>query len=155
MTSDCLNRQTTEIEVWFNTLVAQLQSDQLQLESNIASPEKKDLYSTLMTGKDEEFAELMREKSTIYFIEKIIVDYLTELKTRSCEPLKLALELSNSQVLVWAEIKDDDEKTEKDLILAEAKVNVKYDKFGFYVSSTIIEESDQLNIPAQYKPILN
>ncbi|MBI9052461.1 MAG: hypothetical protein JEY96_01505 [Bacteroidales bacterium] len=155
MNVKCHHKDTTGIEIWFDTLISQLKSDQIQLESNIASPEKKDLYSKLMSGKEEEFTEIMRDNSTIYFIEKLIVDYLYELKLRNCKPLKLALELSNSKVLVWAEIKDDDEKTEQDLILAEAKVNVKYDKYGFYISSTIIEKTDKLNIPTQYKPILN
>ena len=93
MTTECLNKENTEVEVWFDILISQLKSDQLQIESDVASPEIKDMYSKLMTGKEEEFAE--------------------------------------------------------------AKVNVKYDKFGFYITSTIIEENDKLNIPSQYKSILN
>jgi hypothetical protein len=65
-------------------------------------------------------------------------------------PKKLGLELSNSKVLVWAEIYDNDDETEKALILAQAKVNARYSKFGFAISSTIVEECDQLAVPNHY-----
>lgn len=70
-------------------------------------------------------------------------------------PLKLALGLSESKILVWSEIKDDDEETEDALLLIEAKINGKYRPFGFYVNSTIIEESDRISIPPHYQTIIN
>ena len=59
--------------------------------------------------------------------------------------------LSNSKLLVWSEIEDNDEDMEDALLIAEAKVNGKYQKDGFYINSTIVEKSDNLSIPNHYQ----
>ena len=62
--------------------------------------------------------------------------------------------LSDSKILVWAVVDDNDEKTEDALIIAEAKVNGKYYEKGFYLNSTIIEKSDNLSVPPHYQKII-
>lgn len=140
-------------EGWFDEFVASIRADQIQLETFIATKEKKEFYDLMISGSQNEIMHLARNASSIQFIKNIIFEYIHELNVRQCKPTKLAFNLSDAKVLVWAEIEDNDENTEDNLLLAEAKVNADYYKFGFHISSTILENSDHYPVPSQYKPV--
>lgn len=144
-----------QLEEWFENLINSIKVDKLQLETNTAHPLKKSLYDNLMGGNEAEVISEMRKMSSQYFIECLIRDYLTELNQRNVQPVQLAFDLNDAKILVWAEISDNDEDSEDGLILAEAKVNNEYSKFGIHISSTIIEKCDKLNVPAHYRSILD
>ena len=100
------------------------------------------------------FDEMVSKKtSSAFFIKNLIDSYFIELGERRARPNRVALELSNSKVLVWAEIENDDELTEDALILSAAKVNYAFSTFGFHISSTIVEVGDKLNVPKHYKEV--
>ena len=100
------------------------------------------------------FVEMVSKKtSSAFFIKNLIDSYFIELGERRARPNRVALELSNSKVLVLAEIENDDELTEDALILAAAKVNYAFSTFGFHISSTIVEVGDKLNVPKHYKEV--
>jgi len=100
------------------------------------------------------FVEMVSKKtSSAFFIKNLIDSYFIELGERRARPNRVALELSNSKVLVWAEIENDDELTEDALILSAAKVNYAFSTFGFHISSTIVEVDDKLNVPKHYKEV--
>ena len=139
---------------WFDGFMAQLSADQLQLETNTATPEKEAFYNRLASGSGDKINQMSRVQSSMYFIENLVRTYLNELGSRKRFPLKLAMDLSDAKVLVWAEIKDDDETTEDAMRLAEAKVNAQFMSYGFHLSSTIIEQSDCLSIPSHYQSII-
>ena len=65
-------------------------------------------------------------------------------------PKKLAFDINDTEVLVWAEIDNNNEELEKQLILAEAQVNSRYHQYGYDMTSMIVEESDLLPIPNHY-----
>lgn len=146
------NNDTKKIsqDAWFDDLVGTIRLDEQLLKNDLIDPEKKQMYHKLIEGNMEALSIDARNMSTQYFIAGLVNNYIKELSILSQNPKKLGLELSNSKVLVWAEIYDNDDETEKALILAQAKVNAQYDKFGFTISSTIIEECDQLEIPNHY-----
>ena len=101
------------------------------------------------------FVEMVSKKtSSAFFIKNLIDSYFIELGERRARPNRVALELSNSKVLVWAEIENDDELTEDALILSAAKVNYAFSTFGFHISSTIVEVDDKMNVPKHYKEVL-
>lgn len=137
-------------EAWFDEFVGTIRLDEQLLKNDLMEPEKKQMYHKLMEGNMEALSVDARNMSTQYFIAGLLNEYIKELSSLKHNPKKLGLELSNSKVLVWAEIYDNDEEAEKALILAQAKVNAQYDKFGFAISSTIVEECDQLAIPNHY-----
>ena len=100
------------------------------------------------------FVEMVSKKtSSAFFIKNLIDSYFIELGERRARPNRVALELSNSKVLVLAEIENDDELTEDALILSAAKVNYAFSTFGFHISSTIVEVADKLNVPKHYKEV--
>lgn len=145
--------QSIDSESWFDEMVANLRYDQTLYENDILEKDKKDVYDTMMSGNHEQLSDLGRQYSSTYFISKIVETYFKELVKAESKPNKLALELSHSQILVWAEILDDDDIMENALILAEAKINAYFSKYGFNISSTIVENSDCLQIPEHYKSV--
>jgi hypothetical protein len=137
-------------DAWFDDFVGTIRLDEQLLKNDLINPEKKQLYNKLFEGNVESLIVDARKMSTQYFIRSLINEYIKELSHLKHNPKKLGLELSNSKVLVWAEIYDNDDETEKALILAQAKVNAQYTKFGFAITSTIVEECDQLTVPSHY-----
>jgi len=83
----------------------------------------------------------------------LVHSYFLELMERKGVPNRLALDISDSKILVWAEIENDDDSVECALILSAAKANANFSKYGVHISSTIVEKRDNLIIPKQYKEI--
>ena len=84
-----------------------------------------------------------------YFVKKVVVEYLELLGDHL--PNRLAFDFNDSEVLVWAEIQNNQEELEKALTLAEAKINAKFHPYGFDMESMIVEENDGLKVPNHYK----
>jgi hypothetical protein len=145
----------TKVESWFEDLVAIIRADQLQIESNIASPQKAEFYNNLILGQMDKAMYMSRNMSTMHFIGKLLNDYVDIIKKSLPESnYKIAVDLSDAKVLVWAQIEDNNENQEDVILLTEARINAKYSDHGFYVSSTITELSDNLTIPNHYKVII-
>ncbi len=147
------SEQANKTKVWFESMVQNLKLDQTLHEIDVLDKEKKDLYDA-MISKDHEFTHsYARNISSTFFVTNMVEAYFKELSKASAKPIKLALELSNSKILVWAEIKEDDDKTEDALILSEAKINAFFTQYGFHISSTIVEDCDGLEIPIHYQKV--
>lgn len=112
-------------------------------------------HNDMIYGETASLFQKTRDNSTQYFITSILNDFISELKETNRLPVKLAMGFSDSKLLVWSEIEDNDEETENAILIAEAKVNSKYIKNGFFINSTIIEKSDNLPIPPHYQTIIS
>ena len=148
-----VQNQPNNVQQWFDEMVTNLRYDQTLLEIDVLEENKKSIYNTLISGNQDMISHLGRQASTAYFISKIVSDYFKELVKTKSKPKKIALELSDSKILVWAEVSEDDEVMEDGLILTEAKINAEYSKYGFHISSTIVEDCDGLPIPGHYKSV--
>src|SRR5258705_3866166 len=142
------------INQWFGEFIDDIKTEHFLMSEGVAPKEKKKFYDDLISGNQTAVYSTVRVGSTMYFISNIIKDYLQELKTQNRLPNRLALGLSDSKILVWSEINDNDNDVEDALLIAEAKVNGKYHEYGFYLNSTIIEKSDNLSIPSHYQTII-
>jgi hypothetical protein len=145
----------SKIDTWFSSIIDHIKVDHLLMSTDTATNDKKEFYNDLMNGETERIMGRMRDDSTQFFISHILKDYIDELKAINKQPLKLAMGLSDSKLLVWSEIEDDDDEMEDALLIAEAKVNGKYIKNGFFINSTIIEKSDNLPIPPHYQTLIS
>lgn len=141
--------QKTEVEAWFDDVIATLRAHQLQLETDTAELNTKNFYEKLFGANENDLAHFSKAMAQKHFIPKIIMDYLHLLAGE--KPLKMAFDYNDSEVLVWAEIKEGDTELERKLLKAEAVVNAKYHNFGFDMETTIVEHSDHLPIPNHYK----
>lgn len=97
-------------------------------------------------------ARLNKITAQKHFVSKIIFEYLQLLGKRL--PRKLAFDFNDSEVLVWAEIEDDDEGMERFMILTEADVNARYHQFGFDMTTTLVEASDEFPLPNHYQTFI-
>lgn len=142
-----------DIKNWFDRFLSHINVDKMMMETQTAPAATKALYSDFIYERHDEINSRARSTSTMFFLQKLTVDYLEELSKYEVKPQRLAFDLSDAKILVWAQIIDEDEATEDALILAEAKANAKYSDNGFYVSTTIVEESDCVGVPPHYHEI--
>lgn len=147
------NADQTKIDNWFDEFIHDIQTDKFLLKEGIASKETKNIYETLMGEDVEKTLLLGREISDKFFFRKMVIDYMLELKNREATINKLAFDIGSSKILSWVVINDLDEKSEDELIMAEATVNAKYHQYGFHLSTTIIENSDNYPIPSHYNEV--
>jgi hypothetical protein len=64
------------------------------------------------------------------------------------------MDISTDKVLVWAEIKENDEDSELILIRVESIVNGKFgNETGINLDSIIVEDCDGLTIPLHYNTV--
>jgi hypothetical protein len=148
------NPNQSTIDNWFTSIIEQIKVDHMMISEKVAPTEKQEFYSALINGNEGDVLYKMRGDSSRYFIERILKEYLNEINKLGKPPIKLAFGLSDSKLLVWSEIEDNDEVTEDALLIAEAKVNGKYYSKGFYINSTIIEQSDNVPVPPHYQTII-
>lgn len=141
---------TEKISHWFNDLISSIEMDKFLMTEDLASEETKAFYTAMMSDNVADVLRQTRVASTMYFIEKMVVEFLKEIKSRGVEYNNLALDMGNAKILAWVELKNNDEKSEDAIIMAEAKVNAKYHEEGFHISTTIVEELDKLPVPEHY-----
>ena len=123
------------------------------MKNEILEEDKKKVYDALISGDQDFMHNYARQTSSAFFITNMVEAYFKEIIQAKSKPNKIALELSNSKILVWVEIVEDDQLMEDTLILAEAKINAYFSKYGFHISSTIVEDSDSLDVPEHYKNV--
>lgn len=138
------------ISGWFEKLINEIQVDKLQMELGIADSKKSAFYETFIKGDQDEILRSVRNQANEYFIERIVKAFVAEVASRNALPLKLAFSLSPSTILAWAEIKENDEATEDQLLLAEAKVNSFASTYNFNLDTMIVEDADELPLPPHY-----
>ena len=149
MISTIQPQQLTSRTQWFDNVVAGLRTHELQLETNTATDELKNFYNTVMGGNLDDMFRLQKAAAQQYFVPKILVEYLRQLDNNL--PLKLAFDYNDSEVMVWAEIEDNNQQQEKILTHAESKINAVFHPYGFDMETMIVEKSDNLSIPNHYK----
>lgn len=135
---------------WFTELIHGIKSDKLMLETGVASEGTKNLYKNMIDGNVLELSKQTQSAFNHVIIKDVVVDFVKELISRGQSDVSLSFNVSGSKVLVWAEIKDNDDNAESGLFLSEAKVNAKYREFNYSINTTIVEESDFLTSPPHY-----
>lgn len=155
MTSNTINNEPKrEFEEWFGELIHQIKTHKLMLETGTAPKKLESFYESLLEGDEVKVIQTSRQESTKYFLKRVIEAYIKELNNTEININKLALSTSDERILVWAQIPDDDEESETNLILAQSKVNTQFHKFGVHIESMIVEDSDELEVPPHYFAVI-
>jgi len=139
-----------QIDNWFAEFIHSIKVDKLSIETSTAKKDTADLYMNAMTGNVREVIKAMRSVSNKYFVEQVTMAFINEMINRKAQPKKLAFSLTPATILVWAEIKDDDEYTQDQILLSEAKINSEFQDARFSIDLMLVEESDKINIPQHY-----
>ncbi|MEZ4941807.1 MAG: hypothetical protein R3D58_13085 [Saprospiraceae bacterium] len=138
----------TDLGKWFEEFIDRLRELQKRLEKDQSNSPERGLIETLMIGTENDIAAVGKNLAQSHFVKNIILEYV-QLISKTM-PLKLAFHFNDSEVLVWAEVANDDWTMEKALIMAEAQIKAKYLKYGFDMVSTFVEQSDELPVPKHY-----
>ena len=142
-------------DVWFDEIISKLRVDELLIKHKLLDKERSKMYKAFIKNDYLKIAQLTQEQLHKDLTKYIIYSYLDEIIKRNAKPKEIAFDYSSKGVLVWAVLNDNDEKSEDALILSEAKINYDLaDKFDYHISTTILEESDKISIPKQYKKLL-
>jgi hypothetical protein len=142
-----------QVSDWFEQLISQIKVDQLQLEVGVADTDKSEFYKNAIFGSHEDVFKKIRFEASQFLIERVVKSFLLELSTRKAIPKKLAFSLTPATIMVWAEIDDDNEQVEDEILLAEAKVNAYARQYDFSLDTMIVEKSDALPIPSHYTSV--
>lgn len=143
-----------QVSQWFEDLIDQIKVDKMLIESDVASKSTKDLYDLMMSDDTDKMIYGMRKTTEIHFVKEMVTNYLNFLLSSEHLPSTLAFKVSNNnKIYIWGVIPNDNENVEDAMILAEASVNGKFYQYGFNLTSTIVEESDNLPQPPQYNNI--
>ena len=136
---------------WFDGFIDMVREHQASLKDKTMPKDLASIYKTFMVGTANEIAYQNKQLTQAHFIPTIISKYLNLIKDNL--PEQLAFAHSDNEILVWAVLKDDDWDTESALILAAAQLNADFHKYGYDITTTFVEECDQLAIPNHYKSI--
>lgn len=117
--------------------------------SNLASVA---CVADVLSENAEKIAHAEFKAFQLNYVAQILFEYLELIKELVIP--KLHAHYNNAEILIWAELKDEDWETKKKLIIAEAKINGKYHEYGFTMTSTFLEESDRHPVPAHYRSLL-
>lgn len=152
------NNTDNKHEEWFSSFVDKINNhintDKKRLETGSASKETVAFYKSLVDGDNIKAMSLARTSVSSALIKEVIVSYLNILSERNIPLSKLALDITVNKILVWAEIKENDENSEMDLIRAESMINGQYsNETGISLDSIIVEDTDKLPVPSHYIPL--
>ncbi len=87
-------------------------------------------------------------------IPNVLKTFLGELG--QCCPLQIAASISEKTVLLWIITEDDDEETEGQIYLAQARTNAKYvEPDGFSIDCMVVEKCDEIGIPPHYQTLFD
>lgn len=142
-------------EQWFSQFIdsinTRIATDKVNLERGDASKETVDFYKSLIEGDYMKTMSVTRNNLSNSIIREMVLYYLKLLNEKGISLSKLAIDISTYKVLVWAEIKANDENSEMGLIRIESIVNGKYgNDTGINIDSIIVEDCDMLPVPAHY-----
>ena len=108
-----------EKTVWFDDFLENINSTirthQLQIETGTANKEIKSLYESLKNGDIIELAKLNKETADKLFIQEILKCYLINLEELEIKTNIIAFDVSDFELLVWAQINQNDDAMENNL----------------------------------------
>jgi hypothetical protein len=149
-TKENISSTSNQSDAWFGEMIFSLKTDKLMYDTDTMHPAKKDIFTSMMENNFLPLAKETRKTTSQYFISKMLFTYMSTLKENIENVLNIGFELCDTKIMVWAEIKEDDEATEDALLIAEAKVNAEYNSDGFRLLSTIVEDCDNLQVPENF-----
>jgi hypothetical protein len=136
-------------EPWFKNLISGMRPEQLHFQSVMDDENTKALYQHLV-AEDGAIFQNIRRDATQVLIKNVILKFLQEVLERNALPDTLAFSLTPAAILVWAEIDDDNEVLEDNILLAETKTNAYANQFDMSIETLVVEKSDLLQVPTHY-----
>lgn len=137
-------------EPWFENLIFGMRTHELPFRPLMDEENTRALYQHIIAVDDGTIFTNIRREATQVLVKNIILKFLHEVTERNALPDTLAFSLTPTTILVWAEIDDDNEALEDNILMAEAKTNAYASQFDLSIETLVVEKSDLLSIPDHY-----
>lgn len=153
--SESKNQQIEWFDDFISQISATIKSHKLMIETDIASKEIKSFYNAIFNNNTIELAAISIKTGTVQLVQFLVIQYLEKIGDNINQALNISLYFSNEGILVWVVLPDDREDIEDIFWSAQLKVNGEYGDKGIFISSTIVEESDNISIPSHYNMLID
>lgn len=151
-----------DMDRWFFGKIATLRMHQQQLKNGNAPAGMKEAYDEMIEVADDytQLFALHEKMAKKRFILEMLTAYIESGISESEAISKLAFALEDKNLLVWAEIEDDNEKVEFELFSLAGKINAEFFEYGFQVQTTVVESYEKIALPKNFRsykpqPIIN
>lgn len=138
---------------WFSGTIATLRMHQKQLNHGNAPAGMKEAYDEIIEAGDD-YAQMFALHEKIakkrFFLE-MLTEYIESGISENEAIIKLAFSFENKNLLVWAEIEDDNEKVEFELFSLAGKINAEFFEYGFQVQTTVVEQYEKIELPKNFR----
>ena len=92
------------------------------------------MYDAIINNDYDKVMQETTNAAMQYFTINILKKYVAVINSMRIKPFLLGVYHGNREILIWSEINDDDDNTESQLFIAEAKVNA-----SFIIKSQLVE----------------
>jgi hypothetical protein len=135
-----------------NQVVAYIKGEELEISSGVAPHHKLEIWEQLFKGNIIPMVKAQQIHNNEVLGAQLAISFLRNLTIEhKIRPNKLALSQKNNKVHVWAEVKDADDAAMDAILSSIIDANFEHRDSGITISPMIVEESEHLPVPPQYK----
>ncbi|MBE2254701.1 MAG: hypothetical protein IAE65_00745 [Ignavibacteria bacterium] len=137
---------------FFNKLIHSIQVDKDCYGQKILNPIAQEKYNRLIEENETNLIEILdkhSQKKDESDFAKLIWNFIVLLSKNKVKLIKLGFDKSDSNILIWAILPDEDEKNENKFIASVSKANAENES-KFYLDAVWFEKEDNLKLPSNF-----
>lgn len=141
---------------FFSDMVTKLNVTEFLYNNKGLSDQEYRMWTAAINKNLEPMMLANRVATNVACANKAFEEFMLALRAEKDVKLrKLAVDISRSKLLVWAEVEDDDDSSMRSVLYADSVANLKMEDLGFSVSATVVEKSDCVPVPSHYVKVID
>lgn len=154
METQTTEQTTTKTGTLFKSLVDSLEISKYLYENDMSPPKEKALIDAILEQNVNQQLSIIRGSTTEGCAALAYAEFIKEFGRRSKRPPeKLAVEMTGSKLLIWAEIKEGDEDLLDALLLADARTTTTMQEHSYATSIIVVDSEDHIDVPNHYQVV--
>ena len=154
METEIINTKNKEtgFDYFIDQVAAYVKGEELEITAGVAPTQKKEIWEQIFKGNYLPMLKVNQNNNNEILGVQIALSFIQNLKAiHKSKPHKLALSQKNNKVYIWAEIADGDDETMEAILASVIDANFEHRDSGISLSPMIVEQSDNLSVPAHFK----
>ena len=154
METEIINTKNKEtgFDYFIDQVAAYIKGEELEITAGVAPTQKKEIWEQIFKGNYLPMLKVNQNNNNEILGVQIALSFIQNLKAiHKSKPHKLALSQKNNKVYIWAEIADGDDETMEAILASVIDANFEHRDSGISLSPMIVEQSDNLSVPAHFK----
>lgn len=154
METEIINTKNKEtgFDYFIDQVAAYVKGEELEITAGVAPTQKKEIWEQILKGNYLPMLKVNQNNNNEILGVQIALSFIQNLKAiHKSKPHKLALSQKNNKVYIWAEIADGDDETMEAILASVIDANFEHRDSGISLSPMIVEQSDNLSVPAHFK----